>query len=268
MTVVPLVPSVSTERFLLTLLPSLGLSEEDIAVISSKFNEHSSILVPAPRFKTTLLLNVVPPLQLYPTLDAALVSDTVILLLSSVDEVQLEGEAILRCLQGQTGGVNIVSCVQVSPLICLSATDLIKAPASNPLTPASRSLVQKSLLSFSRYFFPDVEKIFCADTPSESLILARSLCESLPATIHHADGRSWIVAEGDAAVAWEPTGHDNDSPEQLGLLRVVGTVRGSSMSANRLVHLPGFGDYQVAEVRTCSIQTGTNLTKDCRGSPP
>lgn len=112
-TVVPLLPSVSTERFLLSLLPSLGLSEEEVAAASSKFGGHSSVLVSAPRFKTAILFNLVPALELYATLDAALVSDTVILLMSSVDEVQLDGEAILRCLQGQTGGVNILSCVQV-----------------------------------------------------------------------------------------------------------------------------------------------------------
>ena len=70
-------------------------------------------MIRAPRFKTTVQLNVLPPLAVYPTLDAALVSDYVILLLSSVDEVQVEGEAVLRCLQAQAGGVEIISCVQV-----------------------------------------------------------------------------------------------------------------------------------------------------------
>lgn len=111
--IVPLLPSLSTERFVLDLLPSLGLSEDEIAALSVKVTSFSSIVVPAPRFKTTLILNILPALQLYPTLDSALVSDTVILLSSSVDEVQVEGETILRCLQGQAGGVNILSCVQV-----------------------------------------------------------------------------------------------------------------------------------------------------------
>jgi hypothetical protein len=113
-TIVPLLPSVSTARFVLDLLPSLGLSEDEVGAISNRVGPHCSIVVPAPRFKTTLLLNILPALQLYSTLDLALVSDTVILLSSSVDEVQLEGETTLRCLQGQAGGVNILSCVQVS----------------------------------------------------------------------------------------------------------------------------------------------------------
>lgn len=112
--VVPLIPSVSCERFLRQLLPSIGLSEEEISALRK--DGPSSFVIPAQRFKTALHFNVLPPYQLYPTLDAALVSDMVIVLLSSVDEVQLEGETILRCLQGQAGGVNVVPVVQVSQI--------------------------------------------------------------------------------------------------------------------------------------------------------
>lgn len=34
-----------------------------------------------------------------------------------------------------------------------------------------------------------------------------------------------------------------------GTLKVTGVVRGGRLSANRLVHLPNFGDYQVTQVR-------------------
>lgn len=127
----PLLPSLSPERFVRDLLPSLGLTEEEIAGI--QFDGYSSFVVPAPRFKTTLHLNLLPPLQLYSTLDAALVSDAVVVLLSSVDEVQLEGESILRCLQGQVGGVNIVPCVQVRS--GMNATLTCRLLKTLPLTP-------------------------------------------------------------------------------------------------------------------------------------
>lgn len=107
--VIPLLPTLSPRRFLANLLPSLGLPD---AVISD-IRETGDYFIRAPRFKTSLKINLLPPISVYPTLDAALVSDYVILLLSSSDEVQLEGEAVLRCLQGQAGGVEVVSCVQV-----------------------------------------------------------------------------------------------------------------------------------------------------------
>jgi len=112
--VVPLIPSVSPKRWLANLLPTLGMPDAELEAALAGLQEVGSYVVRAPRFKTSLQVNLLPPLSTYETLDAALVSDYLVLLLSSTDEVQLEGEAVLRCLQGQVGGVDIVSCVQVS----------------------------------------------------------------------------------------------------------------------------------------------------------
>ena len=116
--VVPLLPSssVSPARWLRDLLPSLGLSEAKIEETLGHLRSAGNVgtyLLRAPRFKTTLQINLLPSLDVYASLDAALISDYVVLLLSSKDEVQLEGEGVLRCLQGQAGGVEVVSCVQV-----------------------------------------------------------------------------------------------------------------------------------------------------------
>ena len=46
----------------------------------------------------------------------------------------------------------------------------------------------------------------------------------------------------------EPTA----STSQLGTLALTGVVRGAPISANRLVHLQGFGDFQVVRVSRCS----------------
>lgn len=112
--IVPLIPSLSPRRFVANLLASLGLPDAELEQILSTLSDAGTYLVRAPRFRTSLQINILPPLAMYQTLDAALVSDYVVLLLSSTDEVQLEGEAVLRCLQGQVGGVEVVSCVQVS----------------------------------------------------------------------------------------------------------------------------------------------------------
>lgn len=205
-------------------------------------------MAPAPRFKSAIHFNILPPLQLFPTLDAALTSDIVVLLLSSVDEVQLEGEAILRCLQGQAGAVTTMACVQVCAVRTPRADS--QAPESTPLVAASKSLVHKSLLSFSRYFFPSVAKIYSADTANEAILLGRALCETSPAFIHHPDGRAWLVAEEESI--WEASAQedlDEKHDSEAGTLRVTGTVRGGRLSANRLVHIPGHGDYQITEVR-------------------
>lgn len=111
--IIPLIPSISTEKFFIQLLHSLDLSSEEIETLSARYQPHCSVFVPAPRFKSNLVVNIVPSLDLYAGLDVALVSDAVLLLMSSTDEVQLEGEAILRSLQGQAGNVTVLPCVQV-----------------------------------------------------------------------------------------------------------------------------------------------------------
>ena len=62
------------------------------------------------------------------------------------------------------------------------------------------------------------------------------MSEGRPGEVRWRSGRTWIVGE---SVEWED-----------GTLKVTGIVRGSRLSANRLVHLPNFGDYQVTKVRT------------------
>jgi pre-rRNA-processing protein TSR1 len=111
---VPLLPSLSPKRFIANLVATLGLPESELEEILPTIEETGNYLVRAPRYKTSLQINILPSLNVYDTLDSVLVSDYVVLLTSSVDEVQLEGEAVLRCLQGQAGGIEILSCVQVS----------------------------------------------------------------------------------------------------------------------------------------------------------
>ena len=156
----PLLPSLSPKRFIANLVATLGLPESELEEILPTIEETGNYLVRAPRYKTSLQINILPSLNVYDTLDSVLVSDYVVLLTSSVDEVQLEGEAVLRCLQGQAGGIEILSCVQVSSLVlALRHIADIQAPEDQPIKPDTKQLIHKSLLSFTRYFFPAVEKI-------------------------------------------------------------------------------------------------------------
>ncbi|EIW68703.1 hypothetical protein TREMEDRAFT_74147 [Tremella mesenterica DSM 1558] len=233
---------VSTLRWLKGFLPVLGLHEDEFENISQEIDvtqkggngEIGSYMIRAPRFKTILQINLLPSLDVYASLDAALVSDYVVLLLSSKDEVQLEGEGVLRCLQGQAGGVEVVTCVQ--------------SPEDQSLTPSTRNLVHKSLLSFTRYFFPAVDKIYSSDTPSEAALLARALCEAAPGGKRVDTGRAYLVAEGSTAVRWTPSTLEGTDGEEQGRLEITGTIRGGCLSSERLVHIPGKGDFQVEAI--------------------
>ena len=128
------------------------------------------------------------------------------------------GETLLRTLQAQ-GLPEVVSVL--SP----DAT----------LDPKSRPGILKSLLSFIQYFVPNQTKIFDLHIGSDRLSALRALSEGKPTDIRWKEGRSWILGE---SIEWDD-----------GRLKVTGVVRGSALSANRLLHLPNYGDYQILKAR-------------------
>lgn len=107
--------------------------------------------------------------------------------------------------------------------------------------PSTKNLIHKSLLSFTRYFFPAVAKIHSTDNSAEAALLARAVCESAPGGSRE-DTRAYLLAEGSGALRYTATSEEN------GTLEIIGTVRGGCLSANRLVHIPGQGDFQVASI--------------------
>ena len=61
--------------------------------------------------------------------------------------------------------------------------------------------------------------------------------------IHFRDIRPHLLAE---TMAFEP--NDEVTNATRGTLKVCGFVRGKSLCVNRLVHLPGYGDFQMSQV--------------------
>ena len=132
-------------------------------------------------------------------------------------EVDGWGDTLLRTLQAQ-GLPEVVTVV--SP--------------DAAMDPKARSGILKSLLSFIQYFIPNQSRVFDLHAASDRLNALRSLSEGKPGDVRWRDGRTWMLGE---STEWEEGG-----------LRVTGVVRGTSLSANRLVHIPNFGDYQIEKV--------------------
>lgn len=172
----------------------------------------------ADRFKTSLQFRLVPYGKFYDALDASKVADYVVFVLSPTVEVDTWGDTLLRSLQAQ-GLPEVVSVV---------------APDTS-IDPKARSGIVKSLLSFMQYFVPSQTRVFDMHVSSDRINALRALSEGKPGDPRWRDGRTWMLGE---AVEWED-----------GTLRVTGVVRGAPLSANRLVHLPNFGDYQISKVR-------------------
>lgn len=144
--------------------------------------------------------------------------------LSSAVEVDGWGDTLLRTLQAQ-GLPDVVTVV--SP--------------DAAMDPKARSGILKSLLSFIQYFVPNQSRVFDLHTASDRLNALRSLSEGKPGDVRWRDGRTWMLGE---STEWEE-----------GSLRVTGVVRGTSLSANRLVHISNFGDYQIEKVHQSFVSS-------------
>lgn len=89
--------------------------------------------------------------------------------------------------------------------------------------------------------------------PSEASNLLRSLGDKMPKGVLWRESRARMLAE---EVGWIANTNDEQPVastssaviQETGTLTVSGVIRGSNFSANRLVHIQGFGDYQVEKV--------------------
>ncbi|KAI0645813.1 ribosome biogenesis protein tsr1 [Trametes meyenii] len=171
----------------------------------------------ADRFKTSLQFIPLPYRQTYAALDACKVADYVVFVLSPNVEVDQWGDTLLRTLQAQ-GLPEVVTVVS----------------SDEPMESKEKSGVMKSLLSFIQYFVPSQSRVYDMHHGTDALNTVRALCEGKPSDVKWREGRSYILGE---KVDWAD-----------GLLSVTGVVRSAHLSANRLVHLPNFGDFQVAKI--------------------
>ncbi|OBZ70794.1 Ribosome biogenesis protein tsr1 [Grifola frondosa] len=177
----------------------------------------------AERFKTSLQFIALPYKQPYAALDACKVADYVVFVLSPNVEVDVWGDTLLRTLQAQ------------------GLPDVITVIASDaPMEPKDKPGIMKSLLSFMQYFVPSQSRVFDLHSSSDALNAVRALCEGKPSDVKWREGRTWVLGE---KVCWED-----------GTLSVTGVVRGAALSANRLMHLPNYGDFQISKVHfVCSV---------------
>ncbi|KAH1482802.1 hypothetical protein KXW28_006825 [Aspergillus fumigatus] len=162
-------------------------------------------------------------------LDVCRMADFVVLALSSEVEVEEQGEQLLRSIEGQ-GISNVVAVVQ--------GLDKINPPKKRPQ-------VASSLKSFINHFFPSVEKVLSVDSRQECSNVVRSLCTATPKGIRWRDERSWMLVE---EVKWPEA-----TTEVVDDVVLTGIVRGKGLKADRLVHIPGWDDFQIDSITAAPL---------------
>ncbi|PWN53797.1 DUF663-domain-containing protein [Violaceomyces palustris] len=246
--------------------PVLGKSVQDALANSSPTCELEAL-----RFRQTLQFIPLPYGALYPILDACKCADFVLLVLSSSSSIDPGswGELCLRTLQAQGLPTVLVAVPTLSPD---GASGVGGSKKAGPALKAANE-TRKSLLSFARYFSPDVEKVHALDDHAERAALLRTLATSTPKRVAWRDFRAWTVSE---SAEWIPeqgeqgasaSGGGNPlglESSQRGTLKVEGWVRGAPLSANRLVHIPDFGDFEVEKITYAPPPT--NRTRKTKSS--
>jgi len=177
-----------------------------------------------PRFKQRFTFIVPKFNSLYEILDVTKVCDNVVFLLCPHTGMSGRGELILSSVLAQS--------LPTDPVMVLGSTDEVP--------PNKMNEVKKLMIKALDRKFP-AEKIYTVDSDSDALNLVRSFGSGKRRPNLMRERRGNLIAE---TVNYAP-GEDPTS----GMLEVTGYVRGKDISVNRLVHVPGLGDYQLASIQ-------------------
>ncbi|KGR05733.1 pre-rRNA-processing protein TSR1 [Candida albicans P37037] len=214
------------------------------------------------KFKTNLKVIIPKQNNMISILDAAQVSDFVLLGISATEEIGENsfGETVLRALIAQ----GISTTIGVLP-------NIVSAYPKRNL----QLDVKQSLQSFYHHFFPSRDgssnrgsgtdsggnKLYSLELDSDNSNCLRIICQKFPQSITWRDSRGWLVA--DKVEIFNP----NDMPveNQQQMMVVEGMVRGVGFNVNRLVHLPGLGDFQLHKLEKLARKARGNSSRNHRG---
>lgn len=101
--------------------------------------------------------------------------------------------------------------------------------------------IRKSLTMFIEDRFPGEQKIYSVGVATDCINSLRYLTAQRPKPVIWRDRHAYLLGEKVEFEGGEMGG-------ETGTLKVTGYVRGNYLSANRLVHLQGHGDFQIKKV--------------------
>ncbi|KAI1613315.1 pyruvate dehydrogenase E1 component subunit beta [Exophiala viscosa] len=177
------------------------------------------------RFRRNLLY-LPGSLHLLKALDVCKLADWVVFVLDAEQTFGEEEDSFLKALEGQ-GITNVTAVVH----------DL---DAKVPVAKRSRHLTDLKI-AIGRYF-PALDKLSSLDSKSDCSNLVRSMCTASTRGIRWRDDRSWMLIEN---LNWSGAADGADTTT----VTVSGIVRGKGMNPDRLVHVPGWGDFQIRVIR-------------------
>lgn len=227
--IVPLADNLDVSAVVRALNESVDIPDEVLAGRQTR--------VRVDRFKQNITY-IPTKYDLLHALDVCRVADFVVLVLPTDVEVAEEGEILLRSIESQ--GISNV-------LVVAQGLDQVNPPKRRPQ-------VISSLKSYINHFFPAIEKVLSLNSRQECSNVVRSLCTATPKGIRWRDDRSWMLIQD---VTWpDVQGNTVDG------VVVTGVVRGKGLKADRIVHIPGWGDFQIDSITAAPLATTKNKKED------
>jgi len=229
---VALVPlAESQEQYIKTTIDRLTSAVGD-SQVSTASNGMTHLTVP--RFKQRFSFIAPKFDSLFETLDATKVCDSVIFLVCPHTGMSERGELILSTVLAQS--------VPTDPIVILGSQDEVPPNKINE--------VKKLMIKALERKFP-VEKVHTLWTDAEAVNMVRYLGTQKQRYNVMRERRGNLIAESVKYLPGEDLSNGN--------LELTGFVRGNNLSVNRLVHVPGLGDFQLDRIE--KLQDPCPLTK-------
>ncbi|KAK5086439.1 ribosome biogenesis protein tsr1 [Lithohypha guttulata] len=158
-------------------------------------------------------------------LDVCKLADFVLFVLAAAEDLHTEAENLLRVIEGQ-GVTNALFVVQ-------------NAKETVPDNKLSKRLAELKIQT--GHYFPDPDKLVVLDNKNDCALLMRKICTQSTKGIRWRDARSWMLIEN---TQWSVPKASTETANVI----LSGLTRGKSLNPDRLVHVPGWGEYQVAKI--------------------
>ncbi|KAK9499180.1 hypothetical protein O3M35_003679 [Rhynocoris fuscipes] len=190
------------------------------------FTPQGYLHLKSPRLKQKFTFAISRGDNLFDKLDLLKVATTV-LLVTSVEGLDDDTDVILSS-----------AISQGFPTVTVMVSDLHTLPQKK--WQDTKNQIQKDL----EHWLPDLDKIMTIDKSGDGLNILRKLGVQKQKSVIQRDRRPHILAE---ALSF------NETEKDKGVLKVTGYLRGRHLSFNGLVHIPGWGDFQMLQIDSAPI---------------
>ncbi|XP_025411030.1 pre-rRNA-processing protein TSR1 homolog [Sipha flava] len=155
-------------------------------------------------------------------LDTLKVVDTILFIVSADSGFDRDVDLLMTCILAQ--GL---------PSTVVAITDLDKIPLKKQNE--AKQCIQKDIENW----LPD-EKVSKIDTSTDILNVLRRISSQKKRSITFRDKRAHLLAE---ELSFSPGADEN-----IGTMKVSGFLKGQPLSVNSLIHIPGWGDFQMEQI--------------------